>query len=56
MKYAIYAVMVEDTEENDMQVANAGESVERIGGNYEPEDAYALVEKLAQMGNDEVAE
>lgn len=56
MKYAIYAVMVEDTEENDMQIANAGESVERIGGNYEHEEATLLIEQMTRLGNNEIAE
>ena len=53
-KYAVYAVVVEDTEEADMEVS--GVEVERIAGNLTIEEAESLTKAMVPLGNFEKAE
>lgn len=46
-KYAVYVVVVEDSEDADMELAMNSASVERVEGDLDYDDAQALADRLA---------
>jgi hypothetical protein len=56
MKYAVYVLIVEDTEAADVLLSMTGaESVDRVAGNIEHDDAYvaANAARIAALPYDE---
>lgn len=51
MKFAVYIIVVQDTEEDDMRIGSVGaESVERVAGNMESDDAFVAANAMRIAG------
>lgn len=55
-KYAVYVVVVEDTESADQSLAVGVDGMERIGGNFDWTEAEAVMLRVPDVNHDKALE